>query len=705
MDLEVLKNIDDLKSLFIAEDEEFREKLKFDINQVLDDLILNSNKYDLDKNGYIRILENVSEVIIDTTNEIEFEEILSKVEKELIKLYMETGLFEECIRVAQHLSLLTNDPKDSAFSFVSLMEASIATGNIELERQLISNLHTVRNLVGLENIWFYLARFFSKTDAKESLDFIDKLMNAAELSNDIELKYKLIGQVVTNYFYLGHTQKALDLVEKIKVDYKQYLEENELAMVYLEHNTVVLMHNIDKNEYVVNGNLYVKQGYKKLNDRYNYLMTCVNLADGYMGIGKLQESEDELKYALEETKKSTGINSHSIAALCYANTLSCRGKNSVALYYYEEGIRLSKEIEYFWDVHYGQIWRMLTLSEMGEYTAIDTLFEIRDECIKKCFDYLIDLAACFILVSSVNLNLKIDIDKARELVDSVDGNKVPGLKAHINAAFVLLYNLSDDELIKLLDEIVKYTLLCEGIKGRPQLILKAVNKYSNYIENDELHKINVWLEKYVSPIIKDIKQIENNYFMEFNARPKISGCNTKSCMAICCYDGVYIDDEDEMKLIGFIEENRDEFNQLPRKYIVDGNWKDVVTGRKTAVRKHKHEMKDFPKHFNMTNCVFAGDNGICQIQKVATKLDLHPWKYKPKACWMLPITVLEDGEIIPPPKGDDKDPCYFDESYPGYVKFLPCGIDNDKGKPWYKVYKQEIIWGKFLYSDNEKMVR
>jgi hypothetical protein len=207
MDISKITNLNKLKNLFIEfkDKNELMEYLSLKINYLLD----NKDTLESNDNTFTTILENISDTIIDTGNEFEFEEILSKVEKELIQMYMANGNYEDCIKVAQHLKLLTNNLETSAFSFVSLIEASIAIGNVNLEKKLISDLQSIKDLVGLENIWFYLSRYFSKTDAKESLDLIDKLIKSAESSNDIELKYKLIGQVVTNYFYLGYTKKAL----------------------------------------------------------------------------------------------------------------------------------------------------------------------------------------------------------------------------------------------------------------------------------------------------------------------------------------------------------------------------------------------------------------------------------------------------------------------------------------------------------------
>jgi hypothetical protein len=350
-------------------------------------------------------------------------------------------------------------------------------------------------------------------------------------------------------------------------------------------------------------------------------MTCVNLADGYMGIGKLQKAEEE---SLRETEKTPGVNSKSIAALCHANILSCLIKNSVALYYYEIGIKLSKDIQHYWDVNYGKIWRMLTLSEMGEISVIEELFNLRTECVNKNFEYLVDLATCFIFLSSLNIDYKLDINKAKSLLNSVNGDKVPGLKAQIIASYILIYKPSDFKLRKLLDEMINHTLDCEGIKGRPQFIKRVIEKHSNHLNSVDLDKMNTWIKTYVDSIIEDIKEVEEYYFMEFDKNPKLLKCNLNNCHGVCCYDGVYLSKEDEKNIKKFIEENNSDFTDLPNKFIVNSNWKNIIKGKKTATRNRTSNTENYPKHFNKTICVFADNNGFCRLQALATKLDFHP---------------------------------------------------------------------------------
>ncbi|WP_209444113.1 hypothetical protein, partial [Paenibacillus ihuae] len=94
--------------------------------------------------------------------------------------------------------------------------------------------------------------------------------------------------------------------------------------------------------------------------------------------------------------------------------------------------------------------------------------------------------------------------------------------------------------------------------------------------------------------------------------------------------------------------------------------------------------------FDQTRCVFSNDTGLCSLQAAATENDMHPWKYKPLACWVFPLS-MENGLISGPPAQDQIDPDYVDETYPGYTKYVTCGSHDNNGEIWYKKYYNEIL--------------
>lgn len=175
-----------------------------------------------------------------------------------------------------------------------------------------------------------------------------------------------------------------------------------------------------------------------------------------------------------------------------------------------------------------------------------------------------------------------------------------------------------------------------------------------------------------------------------NRNPRLRKCDMKKCpmAGFCCYDGVYLREGEEEKIVELIKKNPQDFAMPTEKYFTDGNWKNRVKGRKTAVRPFEYPA-NFPKHFNRTKCVFSDDEGFCILQKIAMREKIHPWTYKPRACWLFPL-VERNEELVPPPNKGEKDDCYIDESYPGFVTSLYCGQDCDDGEDWRKVLKDEI---------------
>jgi hypothetical protein len=198
---------------------------------------------------------------------------------------------------------------------------------------------------------------------------------------------------------------------------------------------------------------------------------------------------------------------------------------------------------------------------------------------------------------------------------------------------------------------------------------------------------------YYQSIVNDIENLEKGLFDGLTSNPLLRKCDISKCEAMCCYDGVYLQDDEEVTIVQFVEQNKELFTHLPEDYIVNGNWKDLVSGRKTAVRSHKYFNDNFPSHFEQTRCVFALNTGECSLQRVATDLNLHPWKVKPKTCWSFP-NLSENPVPLAPPTIDESDPYAVDASYPGYVKFVSCGQARLEGDPWFKVCKQEILYSR-----------
>lgn len=170
--------------------------------------------------------------------------------------------------------------------------------------------------------------------------------------------------------------------------------------------------------------------------------------------------------------------------------------------------------------------------------------------------------------------------------------------------------------------------------------------------------------------------------------PKLKRCDLNDCEALCCYDGVYLHESEELLIRETIKRYPDHFMDLPPVPIIDGNWMGKVKGRKTATVKYISK-KDKPKHFTDTRCIFVTPDHKCSLQILANEIGVHPWTFKPSACWLFPMH-LNKGELISPPKNGEKDPFDFGNIYPGFVKYTPCGKDCDDGKKWHSVLEDEI---------------
>jgi hypothetical protein len=176
-----------------------------------------------------------------------------------------------------------------------------------------------------------------------------------------------------------------------------------------------------------------------------------------------------------------------------------------------------------------------------------------------------------------------------------------------------------------------------------------------------------------------------------NSPLKLKVCNLSECEARCCYDGVYLNRDEGELITALVKIFPDLFPELPQPFIVYSEWGDDLKGNKTATVPYKPNNPAYPAHFTQTRCAFLTDNHLCSLQLAGVKLGFHKWTFKPRACWEFPLEYQQD-TIIPPPLPDEPDPSYLDESYPGYVKFTPCGMHNPSGDAWHETLKEEISY-------------
>ena len=170
----------------------------------------------------------------------------------------------------------------------------------------------------------------------------------------------------------------------------------------------------------------------------------------------------------------------------------------------------------------------------------------------------------------------------------------------------------------------------------------------------------------------------------------LARCSIPTCEALCCHDGVYLKPGEEDFLKGLLARVPELKARVPEPFIEDGFWNGAFYGRKTATRPHTYRSPSFPAHFPRTRCVFGDDDGFCELEKFARRRGDRPWRFKPSACWLFPLSV-ENGVPVPPPQDPTQDP-YYQPDYPGFVSAVPCGRHDPVGLPWWQTLREEIAY-------------
>jgi hypothetical protein len=171
------------------------------------------------------------------------------------------------------------------------------------------------------------------------------------------------------------------------------------------------------------------------------------------------------------------------------------------------------------------------------------------------------------------------------------------------------------------------------------------------------------------------------------AQLKLAVCDVKACEAMCCHDGVYLDQQEESFLHELVKRLPALRAKLPKEYIVAGWWNGKHFGRKTATKPHDYRNPDFPAHFPRTRCVFADKQGFCELEKLGRERGMHPWTFKPSTCWLFPLQE-KNGRPERPVAHPGEDP-YRQKGYPGYASFTHCGRHDPAGQPWRQALLRE----------------
>lgn len=187
-------------------------------------------------------------------------------------------------------------------------------------------------------------------------------------------------------------------------------------------------------------------------------------------------------------------------------------------------------------------------------------------------------------------------------------------------------------------------------------------------------------------------------------------CSLERCSATCCYDGVYLSDEEAKGVNWLVESERDRFVEYGLK-LPDEPVVRVRNGKaqKTATRAAEpgELAADFPTHFEKTRCVFLDSLGRCGIQRMCMEDALGDWYLKPLTCWIHPIVILPKSKERPRPVITivqlDHDPQKV-EGYPGFASCTHCGRAEKGGAAAWQVLEKELralgeVAGRDIFSE------
>jgi hypothetical protein len=410
------------------------------------------------------------------------------------------------------------------------------------------------------------------------------------------------------------------------------------------------------------------------------VISMVNLGDGLWGAGRVTESLRILHEAHEYAQQASLRHAEDIAHLCLANVLAASARHADASQLYERGIDLAVAIGHDWDELYGASYYLLSKAETGKPIDIDDFFRYAERASACHYHYLESLALSHAGIAAFVLNP----DSVGSVLEAIRNKAIadllPGPSVHVHALNVL--HTEQGALTKDIGREFFHALgRCQGLKGRPRLAIEAIRRLrsAGLVDLVQAEFANRWSARFGSDYRDSAADVDGT---------RLRACDYRACEARCCYDGVYLEGDDEVRIRDALSRFPQVFADLPAEPVVSGRWHGM-SGPKTAVRPHRYSSPDFPEHFTQTRCVFAAEDGACRLQLVAEETGEDPWAYKPRSCWTHPLAIHE-GEAQAPPQRDERDPQYVGVDYPGYVTYTPCGQDRNDGKPWRVALSAEI---------------
>ncbi len=573
-----------------------------------------------------------------------------------------------------------------------LLEGARLYGRLDLEKSFLIRFE---DEIGKDcGYYMHLLDYYKKTSgselapaAAEALGFLEK--------NDVTEKeaFDLTCQAAYSYFYAGQAGESFGLITAERKKHGKDFWKVGVNEANYWHVVALTAHDLDNNREVVKAADNDVKQYRKEKKYYDLIVSMVNLFDGYMALGRLEQADKISSEMFRLMENRYYIHADDIAKLCYANLLQTEGRIMESLKYYEEGLKIASQI-HDWDYLYGSVWRELAVARFGDRASLTALENLSLRARKGAYRYLASLADCFQILGAWLLH---DADRLRDetIYARVREAGFPGhmLQAYCCRVLGEIESFDTDIMCALLER-------CEGVKGEPVVIMQTVKRFCKDMDPEHLKQAEDWCKTYVSGITAYRERFDRDLVEGLPKEPVLANCFCGSCQSVCCYDGVYLTPEEERRITEFVEAHPEHFEWLKRPFIVDGDWPGMRSRRKTEKTEAHDYDASFPAHFTKTKCVFELPSGQCGLQRAATDLQMHPWHVKPMACWSFPIRKVEGERIQPPITDLDEDPDYINESYPGYVSYLPCvKHGRQDGVSWTVKYRNEIEYIRCLGRD------
>jgi tetratricopeptide (TPR) repeat protein len=512
--------------------------------------------------------------------------------------------------------------------------------------------------------------------------------------------FKTASWLVVYLAQRGSHADASALAERLERDHAALLRQDARLRADLLYSQYFCFHDLDRNDEAVGAMRAVSEVFRAGHQTYDFLMTSVNLGDALWAVGSVKEAEDLLRKTLAEASDWGLVHVVDIAATCLANVLSSAGRRSEARELYVLGVAKAKEIGHDWDVLYGQIYQALLELEDGDRGRAQDLLALGERARCAGFGYLAQLADAHLC--TVGFHGGVSRDILEPAIERSLRSGYPAARLYARSAVLQLADQTSSALDPgtvraWVDELGQV----QGLKGRSRIIAQTAELLlgAGALSQTDRRAVQRWVARYLPGpgSLHPHAKVQSSAAMTISKGTprsrsrvvRLRVCNLDQCEARCCYDGVYLMPGEEEKIRAAVEASPELFRALPSDYIVEGTWAGKSQGRKTATRPHDFKSQSFPAHFTRTRCVFCADDHRCLLQVAAVRRRLHKWTYKPAACWMFPMRIV-DGAPAPPPARDQPDPDALGPEYPGYTKFVPCGQDCSDGLPWKQTLRGEI---------------